>query len=543
MERVTSRPGAEDNLPVNPVADHGGSPATRGFMQPVALAISVLGISVLAGFARFSQIWPQSIGMTWQPYEDEGVYALANQLALQGAIPYRDFFFGHPPLAAYVFSPALLYHFNLWGSPTSFIMARYFSSLLGALCVPLVFAIAWKLGGWKAGLGAAAIWSIDAMVIESNRQVMLESPLALFSLAAVFAALMAADSRKGGYWAAVAGLLAAMAALTKAPGVLTIIVVILTILLARKWIQAVLAGGVFAGVVVTVGLPFQLLSNGEMLKQVLSFQLSRPVDGIVDPLQRLWSTTGGGGSSLTIVLATIGLIVIAFVLRGESRKRWFPVVGWLALGIALLLTSRSYYAHYYMQVAPPLALIGGAGFSILRLPRGQRQYLWAAAGGLMALALVPLAWLQVSAFAAPHADRIYVMVARYLADTPPGSTMLTLDPAFTFLSAREPARGPDGTYLVDSYGQLIYVALSQAPESGQGVTADAGGSTADVWDTMHQPAAQQSLLDRVKMADYFVLDAKSAGRLTKDTLAQIEMVAQAVERHERYTIYRINKDG
>lgn len=543
MDRASNGTTLDDKLPAKPETGRAGLPAIRSLLQPVVVAISIMGITIFAGFARFSQIWPQSIGLTWRPYEDEGVYALANQLALQGAMPYRDFFFGHPPLAAYVFSPALLYHFNQWGSPTSFMMARYFSSLLGTLSVLLVFAIAWKLGGRKAALGAAAIWSVDVLVIESNRQVMLESPLAFFSLAAVFAALMAADGRNGGIWAIAAGLLAATAALTKVPGFMVILVVILTLVSALRWKPALLAAGVFAGVIVAIGLPFQLLSNGEMLRQVLAFQVSRPADGISDPLQRLWSTTGDGGSAVTVILAAIGVIVIAMTMKGETRKRWLPVIGWLALGVVLMLTSRSYYAHYYMQVAPPLALIGGAGFTLLKPPTSRKQYILAVSGGMITLALIPLAWRQISSFSEPHADRIYVMVARYLGDTPPGSTILTLDPQFMFLSAKEPARGPDGTFLVDSYGQLIYVALNSKPKSGQEVGSDATGAGVSVWDIMHRPAAQQSVLDRVRMADYFVLDAKSAGRLTKDTLQQIETQAQVLEQGERYTIYRIKRDG
>jgi len=65
----------------------------------IALGVLALLI-VVGGVDRMVELWPQSYGLTREPYDDEGVYAGTSQLFLQGALPYRDYFFAHPPIAA-----------------------------------------------------------------------------------------------------------------------------------------------------------------------------------------------------------------------------------------------------------------------------------------------------------------------------------------------------------------------------------------------------------------------------------------------------------
>ena len=112
---------------------------------------SLLLLLLVGGYARMTELWPQSRGISQFPYDDEGVYAGAAQLAVQGILPYRDYFFAHPPMAALAYAPAMAYHFTAWGSPTSFMDARYLSVAYSLVTLVLIFLIAYLL----AGRGAA----------------------------------------------------------------------------------------------------------------------------------------------------------------------------------------------------------------------------------------------------------------------------------------------------------------------------------------------------------------------------------------------------
>ncbi len=92
-----------------------------------AALLVLLALLLLGGYARLSVLLPPDVGVSQLPYDDEGVNAGASQLFVQGVMPYRDYFFAHPPLAAATYAPAMLYRFNEWGSPTSFMNARYLS--------------------------------------------------------------------------------------------------------------------------------------------------------------------------------------------------------------------------------------------------------------------------------------------------------------------------------------------------------------------------------------------------------------------------------
>src|SRR5688500_7841460 len=149
------------------------------------IAASLLALLLLAGYARLSALVPPEQGISHLPYDDEGVNAGAAQLLVQGVMPYRDYFFAHPPLAAVTYAPAMLYRFNEWGSSTSFMNARYLSVAYGLLTLALLFFIGLKLAGPWGGVIAGLLWTLDGRVVEINRKVMLDTPMVLFACAAV----------------------------------------------------------------------------------------------------------------------------------------------------------------------------------------------------------------------------------------------------------------------------------------------------------------------------------------------------------------------
>ncbi|HKP51400.1 MAG TPA: hypothetical protein VJ183_01980, partial [Chloroflexia bacterium] len=181
-----SKTASRDTIATAGEAESGDTNASwlKANMRWVSLGI-LLVLLLVAGYARMNQIWPQDVGISQNPYDDEGVYAGASQLFLQGILPYRDYFFAHPPIAAMSYAPALLYHFNEWGSPTSFMMARYLSVVYSLVTLVLLFFIGKRLAGLWGGALVGLLWALDGRVVEINRKVMLDGPMVLLSCAAL----------------------------------------------------------------------------------------------------------------------------------------------------------------------------------------------------------------------------------------------------------------------------------------------------------------------------------------------------------------------
>jgi UDP-glucose 4-epimerase len=75
----------------------------------------------------------------------------------------------------------MAYHFTEWGSPTSFMMARYLSVFYSLITLALLFGIGYRLAGTWGGSIAGGLWAIDDRVVEINRKIMLEGLLRSFN--------------------------------------------------------------------------------------------------------------------------------------------------------------------------------------------------------------------------------------------------------------------------------------------------------------------------------------------------------------------------
>jgi hypothetical protein len=144
--------------------------------------------------------------------------------------------------------------------------------------------------------------------------------------------------------------------------------------------------------------------------------------------------------------AGLGLLVL---LAGLGWRR-SPLLARLWLGAAVLgvLGGGNFHPHYYLQLVPPLAVLGGLGAA--RLLGGRHR---AAAAVVVAAAAATVAWTVPLWFASPtaQAKRIWPhdphlrtdgAVARYVrAHTKPGDRVLALWAAADLyeLSGREPA--------------------------------------------------------------------------------------------------------
>jgi hypothetical protein len=576
------------------------------FIIPLILLLLVLGVGA---YTRLNLLLPQEKGLIEYPYDDEGVYAEASQLTLQGILPYRDYFFAHPPVASLVYIPAFAYHFTAWGSPTSFILGRYMSVGYSLLTALALFFLARKAARGMnmaplyadiAGGVAAMLWAIDGQVVEINRKIMLDQPMVLFSALSLVCYLYALPrseqhNRAERRWLVIAGIFAALAALTKIAGLaagLGIFTHALAIAIERgsqqrrgggragsnlkpkienlKW----LALG-FAVTALLILIPYAIIAGGTMVREIFFFQLLRPGDGIADVPSRLPLITGAlagaiTANPLTLLCAALGSVMLSWrVARGTSLGGWTPIILWNIYSFALFTYTGSFYTHYYIQLAAPLCLLGGAvalwphkvattrtsgdGVSVANEPApasrwGRRvaasRYLYAAVTALIALLFVPMLVYQWGTTTSPHPDPMFRDVAKYVSDAvPPGTSVLTLDDQFNFLAARPPSYLPSTGYLVDSYGHMIYLGLNIGNRS---ISDLIGGIFHDPHSNdpyaaaMWQDAPQADMLQRIAAAPLIVTHDVGEARLRKDTLAKLAQMArlQPDASTSRYSIYR-----
>lgn len=299
----------------------------RALLYDWAVVLALVALILCAGYVRGALLWPQQVGLDESPYDDEGVYAMAAQLMAQGKQPYRDFFYAHPPLGPAMFMPAVEYHFNPWGSPTSFMMLRYMATAYGAVTVGFVFLLAWRLWGLPGGIFSALLLAVDPTAVSvAGRHVMLEAPLFwLMALAVLFYVFARAQERPHFFPLLCAGFLAAAAGAVKVQGLLVLAAFLLDLLARRRWSQvaAVLGGAV----VLWLPLWGYLISvrDGNPLGQFVWFQVLRPPDGVAGLGARARQLATSAWLTLLAAALAVPALVLLYARPAAPRRRTAPV--------------------------------------------------------------------------------------------------------------------------------------------------------------------------------------------------------------------------
>ncbi|HET6262829.1 MAG TPA: hypothetical protein VFG99_11425, partial [Chloroflexia bacterium] len=302
--------------------------------------------------------------------------------------------------------------------------------------------------------------------------------------------------------------------------------------------------------------PFLVLAPSQFARDVFFFQLLRPNDGIADIPSRIADLTATLRNPLTMLLAALGFLALSLLLWvRRSTSTWWVVTVWVFFSVLLLTYSRSFYQHYYIQLAAPLCLLGAA-ISLLpdlwrRLgPRAAAALpvLRFAAPALLALVLLPLLLVQWNGIVTRREDRIFEVVGRYVNDAvPPGTPVLATDEQFNLLAARPPSHNATG-YLVDSYGHMISLGLGLHTRdlgdlwssilAGNRNAQTLPGERPDVYGVMYRPVPQADFLDRASRVPLIVLHETGFNRLTQETRRDIEVMRPPVVQQSRYSIYR-----
>ncbi len=576
----------------SPAGDQGGEPLAQDserriqnsplirFMFYVLRFTPLAAVLLLAAITRGANLLPDAAGIWPVSSFDEQVYFTNARLLGQGELPYRDHFLAHPPGITYLLAPGLAAQAR-WGGPAAFGAARQWMLLVSLMGVALTFLVGRKLGGLACGTLAAGVLAVDG---QAAGVAVLETAVNLWSLAALLLYLyipQVLPRRYRALWIGLAGLCCAAAVLTKVPGLAIALVLPLHALFSRRPLVAgglvlTTAAGVLAGLA-----PFLIVAPVAVIRQMVLFQLLRPQEirpGIDEALR----IAAYPMSLLTTTLPVLGLAVLAGAVsrawlavggqrstavnettadqpqNAERRTQnaelaaWLVVPLWAVPVLAVFVVGRSYHAPYYVQWAPPLALLAGAlvaqpvrwallpqrGAARAGLGRG----LWAMAGVAGALLLLPLAIRNWQETMDVTPDTVYRPAgATVRALSQPNEAVLSFDPGYAFVAGRPPAVVPGQGRLVDSAGSMTYYGLGIDHRP-----------LADLWnEALHfnkernapavfqSTAAQASVIGGFFNARLIVVDGKiGLPQLRGQTLGLLEGLSGGKQTVEHVSIYQ-----
>jgi hypothetical protein len=330
--------------------------------RPWARRLIVLVVVLLAFAARLVPVL-RGGGLDGVYGYDDGVYYTGAASLVAGRLPYADFLLLHPPGILLVLAP-----FAALGRITSdhagLAMARLAFMALGALNAGIVAALGARSDDARRGsLAAAAVggtfYALWYSSIFATRTTLLEG----LGTTCLLLALALVWRRAAGSWAWFgAGAALGFGACTKIWGVVPLVVVAVWAWQRHgRGAAARLAAGAVATAVVVCG-PLLAAAPTQMLRLVVRDQLRRPlttpslVARALDASSLHWNLPHLSGPSASVVLAVIGLVVVAACVVAWRSGAALPVL-LLAATFATLVAGPSYYTHYGELVAAPLALV------------------------------------------------------------------------------------------------------------------------------------------------------------------------------------------
>lgn len=547
------------------------------FAVPALSGLLLLGALLVGLGERAGQLLPDSLDRLPASNYDEMVYFSGSSLLAQGQLPYRDFFLAHPPVSELFYGTLLKLGGLAQGGYTAFLAARWGAIGLGLLTILGLFWVGgrlWSPGeeppargkgefAWLPALGAAWLYALDARAAAIAT---LETPANFFTILGLGCYLEAGRTGRRRLQTGLlagSGVLLALAVLSKLPAAVFPAALLAWLLFQREW-RALLwhLAGLAAGAIAILG-PFALLSGpGEVLRQVVFFQLLRPDETRAgkDQLGRLADYPD---NALTIFAGGAALLFLAVWLAagGRDKGRWLiPALASLPL-VVIFTLSKSFHPWYYVQWALPLALLGAGLFSasrwrtvaagaarlFRRKPGASPAKAWwggAVLIGLLALFFgLPLALAGWQQSQQPPLDRAYRATGAAIAAANAPGDVLDFDPGYNFMAGQRPARLPSsGKYLVDSAGYMVYLNLDMDRTGlfallGKGLS---GSGQADTAGLFHRERAQALVVEGLARAGWVVVDGVLAlPQLTPQSVEFIGTAAAKAATIDYAGLYRV----
>jgi hypothetical protein len=326
----------------------------------ILLAVIVLGVVIII-----------RIGLLGIPLErDEGEYAYAGQLMLQGIPPYK-----------------LAYNMKFPGTYAAYalIMAVFGQTIVGihlglllinTATIVLIFLLGWRLINSTAGIAAAmtyAVLSVSTSVLGFAAHA--EHFVMLPALGGTLLLLNESEERDFGRLF-VSGLLFGTSLLMKQPAVFFILFGALYLLsndlrCKRGWKRIALRNLTFdLGAIVPLGIACLFLWRAGVFDKFWFWTINYAREyGTLLSLQvaaKLFAKTASGLISSTWLLMTLaGLGIIAGFWNKRTRSRAVFLGGFLAFSLAAFSAGFYFREHYYIFLLPAASLFAGVAITAL----------------------------------------------------------------------------------------------------------------------------------------------------------------------------------
>ncbi len=511
---------------------HEAGPLASELLRPSIVELLILSVIVLiGGYFRLTNLTEIS---SWHDY-DEGVHSQAAILYIQGYAPYKDFFFAHPPLILYVLN--VLYRF----SGPNLGAGRMFSAVLSTLTVIVTYFIGRTSGSPITGYIASAFVAFDGYTIYNSRKLMLEPAMTFFtclSYLAFLCSIMQKEQRTKDWLTLLSGIVMGLSISSKLAAVFNWAPLFIFQILRRdKRALSLFLLSSIASVIILL-IPFLASAPGEVLKQILVFQVLRPADGTPKD-ERLGWMTSHEPDHIIVNLGILSLVIMALmyllqrylhIRRGTPRSTSdahlaLPVL-WALSVLFMFLNTKSFYGHYIEQIIPPFALL--IGNLATEVPKAisslkkTRRALGTASKVILVLGLAAAVAFQLTIVSSQRVpaweDGWHRWIANELAKfTGREDKILTFEPLFTFMAERKPAG-----LMCDSYGTMLYTGLGLREEDFSSAFVRALTEREYYTWPMHDPQAQEYVVNLVDQSDYVILgDYRSDWQLKKETIDQI----------------------
>jgi 4-amino-4-deoxy-L-arabinose transferase-like glycosyltransferase len=327
-----------------------------------------------------------------EPFDyDESVYAVVARGMLHGSLPYRDLFDHKPPGIYFWF----LASFGLFGETTWGIRiagaAAFSAALLGTVRSARLL---WPQNFVPATVAAGAMAVVSLAALE--QPLVNTEPVMLAALMWSFALSLQAKRDENSTLAVASGVLAALACLTKpvaAPNLL-----LLLVLLGWRRESLYFAAGVAAPVLALTVALFSLGALGDAVYANLHFNSLYAAD--ISWPERL-AHLQQNSLVVAFYLAPLVLGAIAGLLVVLQRRERSDIIalGWFAASVLGVAATGRFYAHYFVQLIPALALLSAAAIAPLGVGVMKPRVRVALAGSIAA-ALVIAASLHLPAYTA-----------------------------------------------------------------------------------------------------------------------------------------------
>lgn len=275
-------------------------------------------------------------------FSDENFYFNVAKNLVEGLLPYKDFFFAHPPLQILLLASL----FKIFGA--FFMTGKIFTLLTSSLCILMVYLISKNLYDEKTGFVAAVIFSIFPAFISFSLigYGMWES--LLFFLISFYLVLKNKVFKSSLFFVA--------AIFTRYIALLYLPFLLLTIHLKKGKISHFLK--FFISISSPIFLSLLAIFKGFYFQQTFEYHLTSKL-GVKDanPMQ-YWSI-----GFFTFFLA-IFTIFISF--REKDRKLLFLSLTALTTDLVILLFFNLFFYHYFLISLPLYAICTARSFNISR---------------------------------------------------------------------------------------------------------------------------------------------------------------------------------